>query len=241
MTPIWHSHISDSKTFFQWLEATTCGKPETRLFRGLQNDNYALIPSVGRIKNYTRVIEERYLSEFRRTAVPHLARGEETKNWILWCIAQHHGVRTRLMDWTRSPLVAAYFAVDYDCETVDETVNAKICSFPASGKWKPKFVDVGGEKGNPLELGTCVVLPPHADARIIAQSGMFTICDPPTDQFTPEGLHEVVIDKKYKRQLRCLLHRLGVNRATLFPDLDGIATHLKWLEENALDGFERDP
>lgn len=86
-----------------------------------------------------------------------------------------------------------------------------------------------------------MVLPPHADARIIAQSGMFTIHSCPTEQFKPEGLHEVVIDKKYKHQLRCLLHRLGVNRATLYPDLDGIATHLKWLEENALEGFERDP
>lgn len=146
MTPIWHNYISDSKTFFEWLEAITCSRTETRLFRGLQKDNYDLISSVGR-KNYTFDNEKRYLSEFRSTAVPHLARGEETKNWILICIAQHHEVRTRLMDWTRSPLVAAYFAVDYKGETVDETVNAKICSFPASEKWKPKFVDVGEKKG----------------------------------------------------------------------------------------------
>lgn len=106
------------------------------------------------------------------------------------------------------------------------------------GEEAPKFVDMDK---HPLDADTCVILPPHATARIIAQGGMFTIHHCPKQVFAPDGLQEVIIDKDYRQDLRHLLHRLGVNRATLFPDLDGIATHLKWLEKNALEGFERDP
>lgn len=70
---------------------------------------------------------------------------------------------------------------------------------------------------------------------------MFTIHRCPTQVFAPDRIQEVIIGKDYRQDLSCLLHRFGVNRATLFADLDGIATHLKWLEENALEGFERDP
>lgn len=237
MTPNSCSPIYNDATFFHWLEdMTSSSKNENRLFRGLEKCKYELKPSVGR-ENYTYANEKRLFSEFRRTAVPNLVRGEETRNWILLCIAQHHGVPTRLMDWTCSPLVAAYFAVSG--KDADGNGDAKICSLPARGKYEPKFVDV--DKGHPFVVDTCVILPPHAAARIIAQSGMFTIHRCPTEVFAPEELQHVIIAKEYKSELRQLLHRLGVNRATLFPDLDGIATHLKWLQKNALDGFERDP
>lgn len=221
--------ILDEESFFHWLRKNTNITAERKLYRGVAKCSYELVPKVGR-DNYSYDQENSLFSDFRRTALPHLARGEETTNWVLLCIAQHHGLPTRLLDWTFSPIVATYFAVESE-----HNCNGAIYQFAADGDFTPKFVDLDK---HPFMTSNAVISPPQVAPRIIAQSGVFTIHRPPTKPFTSPYLEKIIIHDEYKADLRKLLHRLGINGATLFPDLDGVSRHLDWLCSNRLDGYK---
>src|SRR5688572_1895288 len=89
------------------------------IYRGVKDGKYAtLIPSVGRLSKYydtpidDLVAHEKNLLNLFR----HRSYSEMTKmphnDWIWLALGQHHGLSTRLLDWTYSPLVAAFFATE---------------------------------------------------------------------------------------------------------------------------------
>ncbi|MFT4044963.1 MAG: FRG domain-containing protein [Gordonia sp. (in: high G+C Gram-positive bacteria)] len=84
-------------------------------FRGHSRTSYELLPSVFRgVPSNQRTAVERLLTHrFRSRAAMHLSRHlgyDQRAQWL--ALMQHHRLPTRLLDWSRSPLVAAYFAVE---------------------------------------------------------------------------------------------------------------------------------
>jgi len=96
-------------------------RDSTVLYRGHGAQSFELKPKVGRVKppedsGRKTVNEPLMLELFRRQSPDRIDITTQT-DWELLAIAQHHGMATRLLDWTRNPLAALYFAVNKQCET----------------------------------------------------------------------------------------------------------------------------
>ena len=100
------------------------------IFRG-QPRRWNLIPKIGRERArvdplgkplpHSVLNEKRMLREFKRQARPYFRDAPGQRHDIEWlAIAQHYGMPTRLLDWTESLLIAAYFAVE-GAGTLDKT------------------------------------------------------------------------------------------------------------------------
>jgi len=193
------------------------------IFRGQRDPDWQLTPKIGRpqhfVKRQPSVEEGNILKLFKERAVAHL-RFTPANDWEWLAVAQHHGLPTRLLDWSRNPLVAAYFAVE-DVHDGDSVVygfreNSAI-----------DFIE------HPSPFSRTVIerfVPPHVSPRIIAQAGLFTSHpDLTSDLRIDKRVVRLVIPAAARKQMKQTLYRYGIHRASLFPDLDGTARHIEWL------------
>ncbi len=189
------------------------------VFRGVNDSSYKLIPRIGRDISGERAkelvkCERRLLLTFRSEATPFLERANCT-DWELLAIAQHHGLQTRLLDWTLNPLVALYFAAKED-----KQLPAAIYACAGEGAMTRDEDDPFDPRGNYW------FYPPHVTPRVVAQDGLFSIQQDPTAEFAHASLRIYVIPAELRENLRILLNKWGIHHAKLFPGLDGIAARL---------------
>jgi hypothetical protein len=215
------------------------------LFRG-QSEDLPLVPKIGRIQlkhndDYT-LSENEMLNDFKRLSRPYLTR-IPTNNWEWLALAQHHGMATRLLDWTTNPLAALWFAVSKPARKDHGVVW--LLNVPEEYVLKANETEVR----DPFTEEVTVIFQPHITSnRISAQNGWFTV-----HRYSSKAKAIVKFEwnRKYKNYLqkyvipaakfpyiRADLDRLGVNRLSLFPDIDGAACHAEWINSRMNDEKE---
>lgn len=195
-------------------------------FRGQADVAWPLIPKAGR-QDYL-LSDGRDIGRFnhwKRDAIAYFERLPENV-WECLALAQHHGLATRLLDWSFNPLVATFFAC---CES-PEADGAVYLYDPIT------FVREDVLTIEDAPTGSAFV--PRAIApRILNQKGTFTVHNPP-NEVIPLQPHSVlkgednqlriVIPREMKNELLQMLDDYGLNRVTLFPGLDGWSSHVNW-------------
>ena len=202
------------------------------LFRGVSKLSYRLKPKIGRIEHahadfYT--FESTLMKQFKKLSTPYLNKSPENE-WEWLAIAQHHGLSTRLLDWSRNPMVAAYFAIcsDYNCESVIYAMDSS--QFDEN----IDYVNVPYIYDSALANEVKIFEPNHITSRIIAQNGLFTFhSDPmkPLDAIPGIVFDKIIIKRRFKKELKKTLDVYGINKAALFPGLDGITEYLEWFNK----------
>ena len=195
------------------------------VFRGHSNKAHALVPSVGRAarQNHTQY-EKSLFNMFRREVREYMDPLPSDWEWLV--LAQHHGLPTRLLDWSTNPLVALYFAVEKHND-FDGTFYALHVPKQDSKE--------GTQSGSPFEISKPVKYrPASVTPRVRAQEGLFVVCSNLTKsldvncQSNEWELRRHNISAEVKHNVRYLLFRLGVHASSLFPDIGGLCQRLKW-------------
>ena len=205
-------------------------------YRGENSLEHKLVPKAGRPHFSKHNLNESDLFEkWCRHAVAYLDQPIDNK-WDLLAIAQHHGLATKLLDWTFNPMTAAFFAVNVPDNSIEEESESVIYahfserSFFNTVRYPDPFSinDEEALKDKVYRISARSVVP-----RIMRQSGIFTIHFPASsalDECLPEGdrLEKLIIDKSYRKQFTIELSHYGINKMSLFPDLDGLSSHINW-------------
>jgi len=187
-----------------------------------------------------RHLEHSLFFEFRSRA--RELHGQSLSDWDVLFYMRHHGVATRLLDWSEVLGVAVYFALQ----------NASVKSTPCiwllnpyalnERSWKgrdlvaPEYLPQGpyGFQGYLVDHGfdwtkPVALYPLQRSARLHAQQGHFTIHGKdsrPLDVIVREVVRKVLLPKEAWKDARRFLKDAGINEYLLFPDLDGLKRHL---------------
>jgi hypothetical protein len=227
-------------------QADTQG-PIEPVFRGQAHARWELVPALLRSGRYEHAMEDRLLREFQRGARPFLRQPPLGRlQWM--ALAQHHGLPTRLLDWSESALVALFFAMqEHHCidgaPRVQHTEDACVWmlnrarlharySLPeqvvlidaAEREW-PEVLRalIEGDSDGVLVFATA-----HVSARMPVQKAAFTLFGRRADELErlrddPTLMRQYQVPRKLVPLLSRELELAGITRSTLFPDLDGVA------------------
>jgi hypothetical protein len=227
------------------------------IYRGMSDARWPLLTSLDQLGGanppHTKAdLEEHILRNFIRYSRPHLSM-PPVNEWELLVLAQHHGLPTRLLDWSYSPLVAAHFAtVDGESQTdrvvwrLDWQAVHRHFELPELALLIEDLQTLFGENkaftpwrlmqsAKEVRAFACMIEPPSLDARIESQCAAFTLCSDKQQSFADfllqhqlaDALTRFIIPASEVACIRDQLDLAGIDERLIFPDLDGVAARMR--------------
>lgn len=231
--------------------------PDTfNLSRG-QTEDFALLPSALRKdekgnRKYSRQSIAHFLTQFKLNSHFYMDTPWDIKNDYEWMIhAQHYGIPTRLLDFSRSHIVALMFAVEKAFEENPQDPKDGVVWFlnpTALNSLHSNRTDLFVLSENDLKLddynGPVVVQGRKSNTRVNAQNGVFVyfqdtekdlveiISSNLTDRNQLESiLKKVIIDGKSKKDILMALFSMGFGFTQIYPELSSVSKDILLLEK----------
>ena len=226
------------------------------VYRGMTNASFRMVTSLRRnCRSLQRTLEPAILKNFAKYAViedPSVANSV----WRQMILGQHHGLPTRLLDWTQSALVALHFAVseedlahmeDHDCmvwrvdiqelhsllpeayQQVMRSNQAEVFSVDMLGSVTQSLAQYDRDLG---DRGMVVLEPPSINARIVNQYSFFSVIPMGMENVEDflnrctENTVKYVIDRSLRWRVRDMLDQLNMSERIVYPGLDGLS---RWI------------
>jgi hypothetical protein len=220
-------------------------------FRGLSDSSYSLDTTLKRLGGPYQQLERHLLRNFIKYAHRDMVQLDSFWHWL--SMAQHHGLPTRLLDWTHSPFVAMHFATanteKFDRDGVIWSINYEQCHnlLPKRMKqpldWEgantftsellaqaaPALEQLDEMSNDPFLL---FFEPASMDDRIINQFALFSVMSNASlglDRWIdrhPSLCKKIIIPASLKWEVRDKLDQCNITERVLFPGLDGLS---RWL------------
>jgi hypothetical protein len=221
-------------------------------FRGMGDARYDLKTSLMQLGDGYEQHEGHILRNFRKYARREAVSEDSVWNWL--ALAQHHGLPSRLLDWTYSPYVALHFATEnLDRFNVDGIVwcvnyvrthellpqrlrellraeGAEVFTAEMLDQAARTLDEFGALAPDPFAL---FLEPPSLDARIVNQFALFSLMSSAHGQLDrwleahPQLYRRVIIPADLKWEVRDKLDQANITERVLFPGLDGLSRWLK--------------
>ena len=247
----------DWKHFLHFASHLTVGSPAqvSYAFRGQADAKWSLQPSLlrhlkpGVSPEEALRVEDRLLRSFQSQAHLHIGPSLVNLTSLLfdwWALMQHHGAPTRLLDWTASPFVAAYFAVEqlWDRDGAIWFVHVK----DLRNQMVTQFGDVYQKQEPALssyfrdpkaQASLQPWFPRRMSERMLAQQGFFlmspqviadheVMIDDACHGVAASGdvYQKVVVPRTVKPDFLRMLRSMNIAASSLFPGIDGLGRML---------------
>jgi hypothetical protein len=244
------SHLQDVLYTDSWNKQLSRYR-SSYVYRGLEDSQYKLTTTLNRLGESH--LEKHLLRNFRKYSQKQVQQ-EYRSVWNWLALAQHHGLPTRLLDWTYSPYIALHFttadfakyerdgmiwAVNYvdakaylpdQLSLVIKEEGSHIFTAEMLERAVSSLIELGRLKKDDFAI---FFEPPSIDERIVNQYAVFSMMSNPNIQIS-DWLHgkniryfKIVIPAHLKWEIRDKLDQSNINERVLFPGLDGLATWLK--------------
>lgn len=221
------------------------------VYRGLEDSQFQLTTTLNRLGESH--LEKHLLRNFRKYSQKQIS-SEYTSVWNWLALAQHHGLPTRLLDWTYSPYIALHFttadftkyqrdgmiwAINYvdtkaylpdQLSVIIEEEGSHIFTAEMLGRVANSLPELSKLKKDDFAI---FFEPPSIDDRIVNQYAVFSMMSNPNIMISDwVKKHEIsyfkiIIPAHLKWEIRDKLDQSNINERVLFPGLDGLATWLK--------------
>lgn len=202
------------------------------VFRG-QRKFYPLLPSISRENNAGNLIknEKALLLELKKQGKKCL-QIEPENDWEWLVVGQHHGLPTRILDWSFSPYVALWFALE---KSHEKNSAPEVWAFSPE---KSDFIDSLSDTSPFQGSRTKIFETDFKIPRVREQKGCFTLfkyIDKKTSGFVPlernskvrKNICRVRVSVRNSGEMLEAIERKGIKSSNLFPDIDKVVKSIK--------------